>query len=106
MEHRFEVDYDNEKVLVDDRWLGKDDLAGMLAERLASMDYNIGKLSAALEFLDRSLKSLETFSVKLSPEVAAQLRQMAQSKGLAPGAVIREAVVSYLIGAALSKLGQ
>ena len=105
MQYAFEIDYDNEKVLVEDRWLGKQDLANMLAERLASMDYNVGRLSAALEFLDQSLKSLETFSVRLSPEVAAQLRQMAEAKGLATGAVIREAVVSYLIGAALTKLG-
>jgi hypothetical protein len=101
----FDVDLDQEKIFFDQRWLSRADLAGMLAQRLASMDYNIGRLSLAVEYLDRALKSAETFSVRLSKETADQLRETAQRAGLPPGAMIREAVVSYLVGVALSKLG-
>ena len=101
----FEVDLDNEKIFVGSRWLSRVDLASALTERLASMDYNIGGLSAAIEQLDSTLASLETFSVRLTPDVAAQLRETAGRLGLPIGAVVREAVVSYLVGAALSKLG-
>jgi hypothetical protein len=101
----FDVDLDREKVFVDNRWLGRNELAGMLSERLAAMDYSIGRLSSALEQLDDTLRSLESFSVRLTPDVAAQLRETAGKQGVPIGAVIREAVVSYLVGAALSKLG-
>jgi hypothetical protein len=104
-EKKFEVDLDNEKVFVDSRWLDRGELAKMLTERLASMDYNVGKLSSAIEFLDATLKSLESFTVRLTPDVAAQLRDSAARSSLPVGAVIREAVISYLVGAALSKLG-
>ena len=102
---RFEVDLDNEKIFVDNRWLSRTELAGALTERLASMDYSVGNLSAAIEQLDETLASLETFSVRLTPDVAAQLRETAGRQGAPIGSVIREAVVSYLVGAALSKLG-
>ena len=102
---KFEVDLDNERVFVDSRWLDRGELAAMLTERLASMDYNVGKLSAAIEFLDSTLKSLESFTVRLTPDVAAQLRDTATRSNLPVGAVIRESVISYLVGAALSKLG-
>ena len=105
MQETFEVDLDNERVFVDNQWLSRTDLSSMLAKRLASMDFNVGQLSMALEHLDTTVKSLESFSVRLTPEVAAQLRQTATRTGLHHGAVIREAVVSYLVGAALSKLG-
>lgn len=105
MEYNFEVDLDNEKILVDNKWQTRGELAGMLSSRLASMDYNIGKLSSAIEHLDRTIKSLESFSVKLTPETAAQLRESASRSGLPVEALIREAVISYLVGAALSKLG-
>jgi hypothetical protein len=104
-ETKFEVDLDNEKVFVDSKWLSRTELAKMLAERLATMDYNVGQLSMAIEHLDKTLKTLESFSVRLTPEVAAQLRDTAARTGLPIGAVIREAVVSYLVGGALSKLG-
>jgi len=101
----FEVDLDKEKILVDDHWYDRAELARLLTERLASMDYNIARLSAAVEHLDTTIKSLEEFTVRLTPEVAAQLRQTADKNQLPVGAVIREAVISYLVGAALSKLG-
>lgn len=104
-EETFDVDLDQEKIFFDQRWLSRAEMAGMLAQRLASMDYNIGRLSLAVEHLDRTLKSAETFSVRLSKETADQLRETAQRAGLPPGAMIREAVVSYLVGVALSKLG-
>ena len=103
-EKKFEVDLDNEKVFVDSRWLDRGELAKMLTERLASMDYNVGRLSSAIEFLDSTLKSLESFTVRLTPDVGAQLRDTATRSNLPVGAVIREAVISYLVGAALSKL--
>jgi hypothetical protein len=105
MEESFEVDLDNERVFVDEQWLSRGDLANMLSQRLATMDYNVGRLSLAIEHLDKTIKMLESFSVRLTPEVAAQLRDTAARSGLNTGAVIREAVVSYLVGAALSKLG-
>lgn len=104
-EETFDVDLDQEKIFFDQRWLSRVDLAGMLAQRLASMDYNIGRLSLAVEHLDRTLKSAESFSVRLTKETAEQLRETARRAGLPPGAMIREAVVSYLVGVALSKLG-
>ena len=70
---KFEVDLDNERVFVDNRWLDRGELATMLTERLASMDYNVGKLSSAIEFLDSTLKTLESFTVRLTPDVAAHL---------------------------------
>lgn len=102
---KFEVDLDNERVFVDNRWLDRSELASMLTERLASMDYNVGKLSSAIEFLDATLRSLQSFNVRLTPDVAAQLRDTAARSNLPVGAVIRESVISYLVGAALSKLG-
>jgi hypothetical protein len=105
LEPKFEVDLDNEKIFMDNRWLARTELAAMLTERLASMDYNVGRLSMAIEYLDKTIKALESFSVRLTPEVAAQLRDTANRGGLPIGAVIREAVVSYLVGGALSKLG-
>lgn len=105
MGETFEVDLDNERVFIDNQWLTRADLAKKLSERLASMDYNVGRLSTALEHLDQTIKSLESFSVRLTPEVAAQLRDTAARSGTHLSAVIREAVVSYLVGAALSKLG-
>ena len=63
---KFEVDLDNERVFVDSRWLDRGELAKMLTERLASMDYNVGQLSSAIEFLDSTLKSLESFTVRLT----------------------------------------
>jgi len=104
-EPKFEVDLDNEKVFMDNRWLARTELATMLTERLASMDYNVGRLSMAIEHLDKTIKALESFTVRLTPEVAAQLRDTANRGGLPIAAVIREAVVSYLVGGALSKLG-
>jgi hypothetical protein len=104
MDEGFEVDLDNEKVFLDNRWFSRADLAGLLSQRLASMDYNIGRLSGAIEHLDRTLKTLESFSVRLTPEVAAQLKETARRTGLNTAAVIREAVISYLVGVALSKL--
>ncbi|MBN2494491.1 MAG: hypothetical protein JXR96_07880 [Deltaproteobacteria bacterium] len=101
----FEIDLDQEKVFFDSRWLSRTELAEMLAQRLASMDYNIARLSAAVEQLDRAVQAAESFSVRLSPEVAAQLRDTAARQSMPVGAVVREAVVSYLVGAALSKLG-
>ena len=105
LEPKFEVDLDNEKVFMDNRWLARTDLATMLTERLASMDYNVGRLSMAIEHLDKTIRALESFTVRLTPEVAAQLRDTATRGGLPIAAVIREAVVSYLVGGALSKLG-
>ncbi len=101
----FQVDYDNEKVFVENRWYSRAELARILTERLASLDYNIGALSAAVEYLDHTLRTLESFAVRLTPDVAGQLRETARRAGLPVEAVIREAVVSYLVGAALSKLG-
>jgi len=105
MQHTFEVDLDNEKIFLDDKWYSRGELTGLLTQRLASMDYNVGKISSAIEHLDKTIKSLEGFSVRLTPETAAQLRETANRAGIPVGAVIREAVVSYLVGAALSKLG-
>ncbi len=104
-ESKFEVDLDNERVFVDNHWLDRTELAKMLTERLASMDYNVGRLSSAIEFLDSTIKSLQSFTVRLTPDVAAQLRDTAARSDLPVGAVVREAVISYLVGAALSKLG-
>jgi hypothetical protein len=104
-EENFDVDLDNEKVFYDNRWMSRADLAALLGQRLASMDYNIARLSSAIEHLDRTLKTLETFSVKLTPETAAQLKETAHRTGITVGGVIRESVISYLVGVALSKLG-
>lgn len=101
----FEVDLDREKVFISKRWLGRTELANLLTERLASLDYNVGQLASAIEHLDRTLGSLESFSLRLTPEVAEQLRQTAERQGQPAGAVIREALVSYLVGASLGKLG-
>jgi hypothetical protein len=100
----FRVDYENEKVFVDNRWYSRTELARLLTERLAALDYNIGTLSAAIEYLDQTLRSLQSFTVRLPPEIAAQLQEAAQKARLPAEALIREAVVSYLLGAALSKL--
>jgi hypothetical protein len=105
MNDAFEVDLEKERIFVDNRWLSRTELAAMLAQRLASMDYNVGKLSMAIEYLDKTMKSLEHFSVRLTPEVAAQLTETAKRSGIPVGALIREAVISYLVGSALSKLG-
>ena len=105
MGQTFEIDLDNEKVFMDNRWYSRADLTGMLTQRLASMDYNVGNISTAIEQLDQTIKNMESFSVKLTPETAAQLRDSANRSNLPIGAVIREAVISYLVGAALSKLG-
>ena len=105
MVQTFEIDLDNEKVFMDNKWYTRADLAGMLTERLASMDYNVGNISTAIEQLDHTIKTMESFSVRLTPETAAQLRDSASRSDLPVGAVIREAVISYLVGAALSKLG-
>ena len=102
---KFEVDLDNERVFVDNRWMDRGELTKILTERLASMDYNVGRLSSAIEYLDSTLKSLESFTVRLTPDVAAQLRDTAFRSNLSASAVIRESVISYLVGAALSKLG-
>ena len=101
----FDVDLDNERVFVDSQWMSRTELAGMLSQRLASMDYNIGHLSSAIEHLDATLSSLESFTVRLTPDVATQLRDSAERLGLPSGAVVREAVISYLVGAALCKIG-
>jgi hypothetical protein len=104
LDEKFEIDPDTEKVLVDSKWMSKAEMAAKLAERLASMDYHIGKLSAAMEYLDTNLKSFETFSVRLAPEVADQLRQAAGRQSVHVAALIREAVVSYLVGLSLNSL--
>ena len=104
VDEKFEIDPDTEKVLVENKWMSKADMAGRLAERLASMDYHIGRLSAAMEYLDTNLKSFETFSVRLAPEVADQLRQAAGRQSVHVAALIREAVVSYLVGLSLNSL--
>ena len=102
---KYGIDLEQERVFVDQRWMSRAELTELLTQRLASMDYNVAQLSAAVEQLDYALKMAESFSVRLPPEVAAQLKDTADRQGMAPASVIREAVVSYLVGAALSKLG-
>ena len=63
---RFEVDLDNEKIFVDNRWLSRTELAGALTERLASMDYSVGNLSAAIEQLDETLAVIEAMKMQYS----------------------------------------
>ncbi len=104
LDEKFEIDPDMEKVKVDNKWMSKAELANKLAERLASMDYHIGQLSAAMEYLDTNLKSFEAFSVRLAPEVADQLRQAAGHRSIHVAALIREAVISYLLGLSLNSL--
>ena len=103
-ESKFDIDLEQERVFVDQRWLDRAGVTELLTQRLASMDYNVAQLSAAMEQLDLALKQAETFDVRLPPEVAAQLKDIAARQGMPVGSVIREAVVSYLVGAALSKL--
>ncbi len=100
----YEIDLEQERIFVDQRWMGRVDLTSQLTQRLASMDYNVAHLSAAVEQLDHAIKSAESFSVRLPADVAAQLKDTAGRLGSPVGSVLREAVVSYLVGAALSKL--
>ena len=100
----YEIDLEQERIFVDQRWRGRVDLTGRLTQRLASMDYNVAHLSAAVEQLDHAIKSAETFSVRLPADVALQLKDTAGRQGVPVASVIRESVVSYRVGAALSKL--
>jgi hypothetical protein len=104
MDPTFEINLEKETIFVDNKWYSRGELTTLLGQRLASMDYNIGVLASAVEHLDKTIKSLESFSVRLTPETAAQLRETASRAGVEVGAVIRESIISYLVGAALSKL--
>ena len=104
MSATFQVDADTEKILVNDRWLSRTELSEFLIERLASMDYNVALLTSAVEYLDKTMSSMETFSVRLNPEMAAHLRESAEHSGQSAGAIIRHALAAYLMSNSGEKL--
>jgi LDH2 family malate/lactate/ureidoglycolate dehydrogenase len=101
---RMAVDLDRELVLVDKRWMSREELAQLIQQRLVASDHRVASLAQALELLDQAVKSAETLQVRLPGEVARQVRSAADRQGVPVGHVLRQAVVTQLMKSALDKL--
>jgi len=90
------VDLDAEAIFLDGGWYTREDLTRRIKSMLDSGDFNVARPSAALEQLTHTLSSIRTLTVRVTPELAEGLNQLAARSGKSVGAAIREAVQKAL----------
>lgn len=95
-EQTFELDIDRERVRFDGEWLGADDLAERIRQKVEAGDFKVARLSLALEQLESTLAGVRTVSLKLTPETIEAFERMAGHEGVPLSYVLRRALVHYL----------
>ena len=96
MNENFEINIDNEKIRVSDEWLTVAEISDRIKRKVEAGDYRVAQLSMALEQLETTLQSIQTLSVKLTPEVKSALDTIAEFEEEPLQVVVRRALVHYV----------
>ncbi len=92
----YEVDIDQEKVLFDNEWLGRQELADKIKHMIESQDFRISAAGNALEFLVNAVSNARRIEIKLSATDADRLDRYAERARVKPPAFARQAIQAYL----------
>lgn len=92
----FEIDLDSECVWLGDAWFNRDDLVHKIRAMMDAGDFQIALASNALEELTKALASARLLALRMTPEMSDALHNVAQQMERPIGAIVREAVASYL----------
>ncbi len=92
----YQVDLDEEKILFEDQWVGRKELAERIRQMIESQDYRISAAGAALEFLETSVSGARSLKVKLSGPDAEAVARHADRADIPVGKFLRQAVLAYL----------
>jgi hypothetical protein len=90
------IDLDSETIQFDGGWFSRDDLARRIKAMLDAGDYNVAKVSQALEQLTVTLSSLRTLAIRVTPDMAEALNHAASRLGKTAAGLVREALAGHL----------
>jgi hypothetical protein len=93
---RYEVDLEAERVLFEGEWLRREDLSARIQRALASLDFRVSGLGAALEYLGWALAAARPYQLRLMPEDAERLEQLSRRAQIDPRTLLRHAALAYL----------
>jgi len=93
---RFEVDLEQERVLYEGEWLRREELSARIQRLLAGLDFRVSSLGAALEHLGWALQAARPYQVRLMPEDAERLEQLARRANIDARTLLRHAALAYL----------
>lgn len=88
------IDLEKEAIQYEGAWCSRDDLAKKIRATLDMGDFNIGKLSLALEQLNQVLSSARTVAFRAQGEMADALTVAATRTGKTVGAYLRELILA------------
>ena len=92
----YQIDLDEEKILFEDQWVGRKELAERIRKMIESKDYRISAAGAALEFLETSISGARSLKVKLSGRDAEAVARHADQSGIPVSKFLRQAIQAYL----------
>ncbi|MBX7096162.1 MAG: hypothetical protein K1X89_00485 [Myxococcaceae bacterium] len=88
------IDLEKEAIQYEGAWCSRDDLAKKIRATLDMGDFNIGKLSLALEQLNQVLSSARTVAFRAQAEMADALTVAATRNNKTVGAYLRELILA------------
>ncbi len=93
MSEVFEVDLDAERVLFDGAWMTRDELAGLIKRMMESGDFHVARPGGALEQLGAAMSGAKVLHLRVSPQLAQAVQELASRTGRSPSAIARGALV-------------
>ncbi len=100
MTTRYEIDFENERILLDGAWLNGEEISSRLTHAIAAKNFaGVGRLGDALEQLSTALSATKTLTLKLSGDHFARIEAAGQKLGKTPAAFARDLLVQVLSGA-------
>jgi len=86
-----EIDFDEEKVRIDDAWLDAAGVEERIGQAYAARQFvQVGKLGTALEALTHAVAGAQMVTMKLAPAQFAELEAQSRASGRTLGQVARE----------------
>ncbi|RLF49113.1 MAG: hypothetical protein DRN20_02955 [Thermoplasmata archaeon] len=90
------IDLDDEKILIEGRWMSGADIKAEIKARVNADNYDIEDLTQALKMLENALKNSVPMTFRVPTELADKLNAMANKRGESVGNILREALGYYL----------
>ena len=90
------VNLDEGTILVDDKWLSKEDLSKVIKEKMEKGDYTIGNIAGALEELERVLAGSGELTARVPKDVFESYSTLGEKSGESARAWVRKGLMAYL----------
>ncbi len=92
------LDIDEGKIQFEDGWHSVEDLKAKIKESIDSGNYDVAEIATALKSLESVVEQTQEVQFKLLEDTAEKLQKVAEKRSVSIGAVIRDALASYLGG--------